>query len=96
MECTCQVIGVVLRAKPTSNGRGYIVHVVIIELEQGQDIPKPAQIWFTRGYEMKFTFRCMICKKEFEKRIRHEEHLNTHSKKELIASLKYAGFYYNE
>ena len=43
---------------------------------------------------MKFTFRCAICKKEFKKRIDNETHLNSHSKKELISSLKYWGFYH--
>jgi hypothetical protein len=43
---------------------------------------------------MNFTYRCMICKEEFKIRIRHKEHLETHSKIELIHSLKHSGFYH--
>ncbi|MFB5634802.1 MAG: hypothetical protein ACE5SV_08085 [Candidatus Nitrosomaritimum aestuariumsis] len=44
---------------------------------------------------MKFTYRCAVCKKEFDKRIHNEYHLNSHTKKELIEALKYWGFYHN-
>jgi len=43
---------------------------------------------------MNFTYRCLICRQEFEKRIRHKEHLETHSKIELINSLMHSGFYH--
>ena len=39
-------------------------------------------------------FRRSFCREEFEKRIRHKEHLQTHSKIELIHSLKHSGFYH--
>jgi DNA-directed RNA polymerase subunit RPC12/RpoP len=49
---------------------------------------------FSRRANMKFTYRCAVCKKEFDKRIHNEYHLNSHTKKELIEALKYWGFYH--
>ena len=45
---------------------------------------------------LKFNFRCLICKKEFNLKIRHKEHLQKHSKADLIKSLKGSGYYYYE
>ena len=36
----------------------------------------------------------MICKKSFNRKIKHKNHLMKHTKKELIDSLKGAGFYH--
>jgi len=38
----------------------------------------------------------MICKKIFNSKIKHKDHLKKHTKSELINSLKRTGFYHYE
>jgi len=43
-------------------------------------------------YVENFTYQCGVCKSEFKTLKKHADHLNSHTKKDLINVLKYWGF----
>jgi len=47
-------------------------------------------------FAMTFTYQCVVCKKDQAGKIRARKHLETHTKKELINSVKNYGWYDHE